>query len=336
MITLIGLILTASLTANQPALNTYQIQASPGSRLHLALHCAVPRKIPQKGILFIHGASFPTMLAAGFEFAPRDSWIYFMERHGFLSCGLDFLGYGNSSRPMAMMRPQEDEKPLIRADEAAGEISKAISFMRSKFHLKELNIIAHSWGTIPAAEYVSRTSINITSLTLFGPIVPIPGSKPKILHIGWFRINATQRLKQLYFKDILPKGMVLIAPSVTRNWAKDYSSSAPHVPGDPPGAVRIPAGPIADILAAHAGSYPYNPSNISTPIFAIYGNFDAEANDKNTSEFLRKFTNAPLKWRLRIDNGTHVMHLERNRWSLYEAVYAFIRTSEKLNFAKEK
>jgi hypothetical protein len=37
-----------------------------------------------------------------------------------------------------------------------------------------------------------------------------------------------------------------------------------------------------------------------------------------------------LKWRLRIDDGTHVMHLDRSRRSLYESVAAFIRAAESL------
>ncbi len=53
-------------------------------------------------------------------------------------------------------------------------------------------------------------------------------------------------------------------------------------------------------------------------------------NDAGASAFLERFTASPFKWRLRIDDGTHVMHLDRTRRSLYESVAAFIRAAEAL------
>jgi hypothetical protein len=50
--------------------------------------------------------------------------------------------------------------------------------------------------------------------------------------------------------------------------------------------------------------------------------------DAGAATFLARFRGSPLRWRLRIDHGTHVMHLERARRSLYESVDAFIRTAE--------
>jgi hypothetical protein len=38
-----------------------------------------------------------------------------------------------------------------------------------------------------------------------------------------------------------------------------------------------------------------------------------------------------MKWQLRIDDGTHVMHLERQRWSLYESVAAFIQATSEVS-----
>ncbi|MGH8319134.1 MAG: hypothetical protein ACREUL_14355 [Steroidobacteraceae bacterium] len=86
-------LLAASFNYKSPV-KTINLPISSRSTQHIALHCVEPKESTGKGVLFIHGSSFPTMLAAGFEFKGDDSWKDFMTKHGFLSCGLDFLGFG--------------------------------------------------------------------------------------------------------------------------------------------------------------------------------------------------------------------------------------------------
>ncbi|HEX5459238.1 MAG TPA: alpha/beta fold hydrolase [Steroidobacteraceae bacterium] len=312
----------------KPPVRTINLPISPGSSQHIALHCAQPRRHGDKGVLFIHGSSFPTMLAAGFEFRGGDSWIDFMAKHGFVSCGLDFLGFGASSRPAALLGPPGRSPPALRAPEAAREIDLAITFMRRRHGIKEMHIIAHSWGTIPAADFAARHPGALTSLTLFGPLVPRPGSEPESEHVAWWSVTAGERLRQLYFKNVLPPNLVLLEPAVARRWGGEFSASAPHIAGDRPGEIRVPDGPVADIEAAHDGRYPYEPSRVTAPVFVVYGSYDWEVNDHDAPAFLARFTSSPLKWQLCIHDGTHVMHLERNRTSLYESVLAFIRVTD--------
>lgn len=328
MIALLGLSLASTLAAAMPAPEIISLPAPRDPHLHLALHCKGPGRPTRKGVLFIHGASFPTMLAAGFRFKSADSWIDFMAGKGFLSCGLDFLGYGDSSRPAAMLEAPEGATPLIRAPEAAQEISTAVRYMHEKRNISELHIIAHSWGTIPAALFASSHPGALASLTLFGPIVPIPGSKPESIDASWWGITANRRLEQLYYKSVLPHGLTLLEPAVATKWAEKFAALSKSAHGDPQKTIRIPAGPVADIEDAHDNVYPYSPGKVKAPVFAVYGDYDSESNDPNTKRFLARFTSSPFKWRLRIDHGTHVMHLERNRWSLYRSVYAFIRATE--------
>lgn len=322
-------LLAVSLNFN-PRVHTIEIPISPGSDQHIALHCESPAGRSDKGVLFIHGSSFPTMLAAGYEFKSGDSWIDFMAAHGFYSCGLDFLGFGASSRPEALSETPTGKPPLLRAPEAAREIVTAITYLRGRDGIGEVHIIAHSWGTIPAAEFAATHPGSVASLTLFGPVIPHPGSKPETEHVAWWSTTAKERLRALYFRDVLPAGVVLLAPALAKNWAEELEASAPHFAGDPPGVIRIPNGPNADIDAAHDGIYPYEPGWVTAPVFVVYGDYDVEANHPNVSAFLARFTSSRLKWQLCIHDGTHVMHLERNRMSLYESVLGFIRTTERM------
>lgn len=292
----------------------------------LAIHCVAPAAQSDDAVLFVHGASFPTRLAAGFEFQGRDSWMDYMAARGYLACGLDFLGFGDSSRPAAMDEPADGAAPIDRAAEAAQQIAVAAAYLHGKRGVKRLHVVAHSWGTIPAGLYAATHPDALTSLTLFGPVVPVKGTVEKSVPYSWWTVSANERLEQLRYKDLLPQNLQLLEPALDPRWAEEFAASSrgEHAGTDDP--LRIPAGPVADINSAKAGDYPYNPAQIHAPLFVVYGDYDNVVDDTGAALFLAKFTGSPLKWRLRIDHGTHVMHLEKNRISLYRSVVGFIET----------
>jgi alpha-beta hydrolase superfamily lysophospholipase len=146
---------------------------------------------------------------------------------------------------------------------------------------------------------------------------------------AWWGITAQTRYQQLRYLDVLPADMVLLEPAVDARWAAQFDASAPHVAGDPPGQLRIPSGPLVDLGEAEAGRYPYAADRVRAPVFVVYGDHDTVVGDAaKAAAFLARFTASPLRWHLRIDHGTHVMHLERARHSLYESVDAFIHASQ--------
>lgn len=294
---------------------------------HVALHCIAPAQATGRAVLFVHGASFPTMLAAGFEFAPGDSWLAFQARQGYLACGLDFVGFGDSTRPAAMAGGAAGA-PLTRAPEAAGQIALAVEHLLTVRQMASVHLVAHSWGTIPAAAYAAAHPQALASLTLFGPVVPVAHPDASSARTAWWGITAQARYRQLRYTDVLPQGMVLLEPAVRASWAERFERSAPHVAGDPPGQLRIPSGPVADVGDAQAGRYPYRASEVRVPVFVVYGDYDTVVDDATAGPFLEGFRSSRLRWRLRIDHGTHVMHLERSRRSLYESVDAFIHAAE--------
>ena len=298
---------------------------APGQRV--ALHCLAPGQSTRHSVLFIHGASFPTMLAAGFEFAPGDSWLAFMAGRGYLACGLDFVGFGASSRPPAMAGSGIG-MPVSRATDATAQIALAVDYLCGIRGMAHVHLVAHSWGTIPAAAYAAAHPHALASLTLFGPVTQVAHPQGGPVHGAWWGITAQARYRQLRYAEVLPPGMALLEPAVDATWAARFDESVPHVSGDPPGQLRIPSGPLADIDEAQAGRYPYAADEVRVPVFVVYGDHDTVVGDDAAAEFLARFVASPLRWRLRIDHGTHVMHLERARRSLYESVDAFIHAAE--------
>jgi pimeloyl-ACP methyl ester carboxylesterase len=323
--TLLGF--SAAFTTSTP-LQTVYIDL-PQSTERLAIHCLESRRPATAAVLFIHGATFPTKVAAGYEFHPGDSWLSYVADQGYLACGLDFLGYGESSRPAAMLVPAERAAPVSRAPEAAVQVALAVEYLHKTRDMSHVHVVAHSWGTIPAAAFAASKPTQLQSLTLFGPIVAQDdGDRAGEKHAAWFAMKADDRLEQLHFKRALPAGMTLLDPAVDHRWAEEFAASSPRIGDDPPGVLRIPEGPNADLEQAEAGLYPYDPKSISVPVFVVYGSYDVVLNDATAAAFMQRFTGSPLKWRLRIDDGTHVMHLDRSRRSLYESVAAFIRAAE--------
>lgn len=318
----------AAVVATHPRMDTVDLPIPGAAGQHVALHCVTPVHPNGEGVLFIHGATFPTKLAFGFEFHPGDSWMHFMAGRGFLACGLDFLGYGASSRPAAMQGAADAGPPFERAGSAADEIALAVDYLRKQRGARAIHLVAHSWGTVPAARYAAQHAGQLRSLTLFGPIVPVASAKAEPVHGAWFRLTAQQRLEQLRFKSVLPPGKVLLDPAIEQRWAGEFASSAPREKGDGSDDLRIPNGPNADIAAVMAGQYPYVAGDINVPVFVVYGNYDVVVDDAGATKLLAGFTASPLKWQLRIDDGTHVMHLERQRHSLYESVAAFIHVAD--------
>ena len=327
MRTLCPVVLAAMMTNAYAAVVPLRLPGAEGQTV--ALHCLAPTKKSRDAVLFIHGASFPTALAAGFEFQGKDSWMHFMADRGYLACGLDFLGFGASSRPPAMALDPQGATPVDLAADAASQIAVAADYLIRERQVARLHVVAHSWGTIPAARYAATHPMTLQSLTLFGPVVPKSGSHAKKSEVSWWSISAKERYTQLQFADVLPKGTHLLDPAVDRKWAAEFAAAGPDgkLKGvDDP--LKIPAGPLADLSAAQADHFPYEPLDVRIPIFVVYGSYDTVVNDAEAAAFLERFPASPLKWRLRIDNGTHVMHLEENRKSLYQSVLAFIATVE--------
>jgi pimeloyl-ACP methyl ester carboxylesterase len=322
---LLAMLLVAGVSPSEARVSQLKLPGQEGQTV--AVHCIASRRPNGEAVLFIHGLSFPTQLAEGFEFDGRDSWLDFLANRRFLACGLDFLGFGESSRPPAMSAEPAGAAPLDRAADAAMQISVAADYLLKNPNVKRLHLVAHSWGTVPAALYAAGHAKTLSSLTFFAPVVPKPGTPVKSTDFSWWEISPRERYEQLKFRDVLPTGLHLLEPAVDRKWAETFAASGPgHQSKGIDASVRIPAGPLADFNDAVTDHYPYNPMDVRIPIFVVYGSYDNVIDDAGAETFLSRFGNSPFKWRLRIDDGTHVMHLERNRQSLYQSVLAFIAT----------
>lgn len=275
-----------------------------------------------RAVLYVHGATFPSALSVGYRFAGR-SWLDDLAAHGFDAWAFDFAGYGGSDRYAGMDGPREG-MPLVRADEAAKQIARVVDYIVEATGCERVSLIAHSWGSLPAALYATQHPQRVDALCLFGPIaqrresgLPAPES------VGAWR-QVTMAEQWARFIEDVPAGHppVLIDEDL-RYWGPAYLATDSSSSSREPPSVRIPAGPHADILAAWSGALPYRPENVAAPTLIVRGEWDSVSNDRDADWLLSRIA-APVRKDVKIAKGTHLMHLEHSRDALFAAVRGFL------------
>jgi pimeloyl-ACP methyl ester carboxylesterase len=275
-----------------------------------------------RAVLYVHGATFPSALSVGYRFAGR-SWLDDLAAHGFDAWAFDFAGYGGSDRYAGMDGPREGP-PLGRADEAAKQIAPVVDYIVEATGCERVALIAHSWGSIPAALYATQRPERVDVLCLFAPIAQRhePGLPAPESVGAWRQLTVAEQLAR--FVEDVPVGHppVLIDEDL-RYWGPAYMATDPTSSSREPPSVRIPCGPQADILAAWSGALPYRPEKVAAPTLVVRGEWDSVSNDRDADWLLSRIA-APIRKDVKIAKGTHLMHLEHSRDALFAAVREFL------------
>ena len=277
------------------------------------------RRQPRPGspaVLYIHGATFPSALSVGFDFG-SGSWLDDWNARGFDAWAFDFAGFGESGRYAAMAQPADRHPPLCRAPEGARQIAAVLDFIRRETGGDPVSLVAHSWGGAPAALSAIAAPGRVDRLVLFAPIAPrIGGAVPASLP-AWADVSNEAQYKR--FVEDVPNGHAPVLEGFDR-WAPAYLASDPGAATRTPPAVRVPFGPAADNIEARAGRPAWDPARIARPLTIVRGAWDSLCLDRDARSILDAATAAPSRRDVRLDAGTHLMHLETGRRALYAAV----------------
>ena len=148
--------------------------ADPAERAFLLRHAGEPglsvRHAPGPGpsLLYVHGSTFPAASSMNYRI-DGTSWADDLQSRGFDVWSFDFAGYGGSDRPRPMQDPARGTIPG-RASEAVRQIERVVRHVLAQSGRRQLSIIAHSWGTIPAGLFAGRHPEQLDRLILFGPV----------------------------------------------------------------------------------------------------------------------------------------------------------------------
>jgi pimeloyl-ACP methyl ester carboxylesterase len=216
-----------------------------------------------------------------------------------------------------MTEPADEHPPLCRAPEAACQVAAVLDLVRRETGGGRVSLVAHSWGGAPAALSAIAAPDMIDRLVLFAPIAPrIGGAVPASLP-AWADVSNAAQYKR--FVEDVPQGHAPVLEGFDR-WASAYLASDPGAAVRTPPAVRVPFGPLADNLEARAGKPAWDPGRLTRPLTIVRGAWDSLCLDKDAAMILDAATAAPSRHDVRLDAGTHLMHLETGRHALYDAI----------------
>jgi len=268
-------------------------------------------------VLYVHGATFPSALSAAYRFDGH-SWMDDWNARGFDAWAFDFAGYGGSDR----LHDKSSDVLPGRAPEASEQIARVATHILSVTRHSAVAVVAHSWGTIPAAMFAARNPQSIASLCMFGPILR-RGNEPQPAPQDAWRLVTIDQQRARFTADV-PKDHppVLIEPDL-QTWGPAYLASDPQAESRLPPAVKIPNGPSADIAEAWSGNLPYDPRDLRCPILCVRGEWDSLTSDADANWLLSRATH-PASRDVKIAKGTHLMHLEHCREDLFAAVGEFL------------
>ncbi|MBS0274331.1 MAG: alpha/beta hydrolase [Proteobacteria bacterium] len=273
-------------------------------------------------VLYVHGATFPSALSAAYRFNGR-SWMDDWNARGFDAWAFDFAGYGGSDR-------YGDVGAIPgRAPEAAAQIARVVSYIVSVAGQSSIAIVAHSWGTIPAALFAIQNLQAVKALCLFGPVLRRDGEAQAPLREKYRLVTIGQQLAR-FIEDVPPdRPPVLIEPQLEA-WGPAYIASESGASLRLPAAVKIPNGPAADISAAWSGDLAYDPRDLHCPVLCVRGEWDSVTSDADAAWLLSRLRHSTSR-DVKISKGTHLVHLEHSREDLFAAVGDFLKRNSGLS-----
>jgi pimeloyl-ACP methyl ester carboxylesterase len=279
---------------------------------------------PRRAVLYVHGATFPSALSIAHRFDGK-SWRDALNESGFDVWGLDFYGFGHSDRYPEMDQPAQNYPPLCVAQDAAQQVEAGVRFILAQQNIENLSLIAHSWGSMPAALFAGRHAALVERLVLFGPIArrgPRRYETPPTFP-AW-RIITSEDQRNRFLEDVPPHEQPVLSRAHFDEWSERYLDSDPESRSRDPAGVKTPLGPFSEIIKAWHAELAYDPSQVRSPVAIIRGEWDGLIPDEDARWLFDAFTGAPVKRDIKISRGTHLMHLEAMRLALWRESIGFL------------
>ena len=299
------------------------------SRIHglqiALIHAAPATDSNDYPVLFIHGATFPSALAFAFRMHGV-SWMDHIAENGYDVYALDFLGYGNADRYPEMYWSSPSGKPLGRAGEIYADVDKAIDLIVQRTGKKKVYLIAHSWGGVVASLYTAKFPDKVAKLVLFAAITAREDSSGnEVINTAYEEMTPLQRV--IAMKDLTPVSSTCqLEPEIFDTWGNDWLQSDTLAKKFNFSSVRFPSGCAADINDQQQGKLIYDPAEIKVPVLLIRGEWDTWPGNADEERLFALLENTPYKKYVVIEKGTHVVHLEKSRFQLYDEVLSFLRS----------
>jgi pimeloyl-ACP methyl ester carboxylesterase len=284
-------------------------------------------------VLYVHGATFPSALSIAHRFngkcVEEKSWRDALNEAGFDVWGLDFHGFGHSDRYPEMDQPPQDHAPLCAAEDGARQVEAAARFILGHQNRRQLSLISHSWGSMPASLFAAAHPALIDRLVLFAPI----GRREKRRYesapvFPAWRVVTSEDQWNRFIEDVPSHEPPVLSQTHFDEWSKLYLDSDPDSRSRDPAGVKTPLGPFSDIIKAWHGQLSYEPEKVRCPVAIIRGEWDGLMLDDDARWLFNAFSGAAVKRDIKIGRATHLMHLETMRFALWRESVNFLQADD--------
>jgi pimeloyl-ACP methyl ester carboxylesterase len=304
---------------NLSARDVLRLEESGSPGLSLQVQPAKSARPHGGDVVYVHGGTFGADLSVFYRFEGR-SWADRLNDAGFDVWGFDFAGYGNSDR-----YARNDARPAGRMDDVLAQVRRVVSAVRVRNGNRAVALLAHSWGGAVAARYAGTFPEDVGALALFAPIVArrpagdVPAGTPLPSHHPVTLLAQYRR-----FIEDVPRGRPQVLDEAQfLAWGAQFLATDPDGGERVPPSVLLPLGPVADIGALWSGQALYDPSRIRPPVLLARGEWDSLCTDAD-AEALLAALGSEDKTDVKIERGTHLLHLESQRTVLHNRVNAFL------------
>ncbi|NML22538.1 alpha/beta hydrolase [Pseudoflavitalea sp. G-6-1-2] len=315
-----------SLQAGKPAV-TYTILKTesriPG--LQIALLNQQPNKSGKElPVLILHGSYISAAQSSGYKLSGV-SWLNNLSSNGYDAYALDYLGYGSSDRYPELRSKKLQGNAIGQAKDIYQDVDKAVDFILKRTGKSRLYLIGHSWGGSVAALYAEKFPGKLEKLILYSALTPTPDSS-MAQQFNYTYVKKTPRDLLVVLKSWTPSGKeCLLEKDFLQHFEKDWPLSDPLAIGENKDSIMVPSGAQQDIEEmAHNKPY-YDPAKITVPTLLIRGEYDDGPGNADYGTLMAKMVNAPYKKYVVLANGTHIIHLEKERFELYREILHFLR-----------
>ena len=305
----------------------------PGMELFLRNKrpASLGRAAPDRTLLFVHGVTYPSSATFDLPLAGQ-SWMDFIAARGFDVWCLDLRGYGRSTRPPAMSRPAGEAPPQLRSDAALADIAAAVAFIRARRQVAKLDLMGWSRGTLLMGRFAAENPGLVERLVLYAPVwlrqgPPRPGAPP--MPTGAWRTVTKDSVRRDWAAGVPDAKRAGLVPD---DWFEQFATATwsldPHGANADPPAIRVPNGPLVEILEHYASAEPfYDPGQITAPTLLVGAEWDVVTPPYMAAALFSLLASSPGKRLVTLADGTHAIFLERNRNALFQAVQLFLEES---------
>ncbi|WP_245543328.1 alpha/beta fold hydrolase [Kyrpidia tusciae] len=254
-----------------------------------------------------------------------------LARQGFDTWALDFRGFGQSTRPVAMTQPPNQTAPVVRLNDVLKDVDAAVTFIKTSRGVSSVDLIGWSYGGVAAGAYAAQHPENVHRLVLYGAMhgFRLPGmtqpmeEKPGVLKKDIPAYQLATFAMTMQHWNMMMNGRPLVSADAVEGAKKIFMESDPTAEDRNPPSVRRPMGPMVDLYAIWSDKPIFDAGKILSPTLVVRGDSDFFADPT----LFGKLTAAREKKEVVIPEATHWAIYEKNRGILLDQTLKFLQAS---------